>query len=230
MRSADSVTLSGDLEQAAPAEVPSPVPGSGQGHRPCTSRAAAASDPPARWPGPQKQPGRGAPGGSGVGRNPPRIGMPRMPVQTRSRRARTPIRPPVESSHRFMMRNGMCATVDARDDVDQAGRPRGMIVRCAWSSPGSTCLGVCSAVPTALSWKMCMSACSYGVTQRSWFAQTQPGPAGNSTSSSSATDGSFDFRGPAVQGKRGERFIYLTWGDLDDRSRVPDVPARQTDA
>ena len=28
-------------------------------------------------------------------------------------------------------------------------------------------------------------------------------------------DGSFDFRGPAVQGKRGERFIYLTWGDLD---------------
>jgi len=25
-----------------------------------------------------------------------------------------------------------------------------------------------------------------------------------------------DFRGPAVQGKRGERFLYLTWGDLDD--------------
>ena len=23
-----------------------------------------------------------------------------------------------------------------------------------------------------------------------------------------------DFRGPAVQGKRGERFIYLTWGDV----------------
>ena len=60
-----------------------------------------------------------------------------------------------------------------------------------------------------------MSACSYGVTQRSWFAQTQPGPAGNSTSSWSAATVSFDFRGPAVQGKRGERFIYLTWGDLD---------------
>jgi hypothetical protein len=23
-----------------------------------------------------------------------------------------------------------------------------------------------------------------------------------------------DFRGPAVQGRRGERFLYLTWGDL----------------
>jgi Family of unknown function (DUF5990) len=24
-----------------------------------------------------------------------------------------------------------------------------------------------------------------------------------------------DFRGPAVHGKRGERFLYLTWGELD---------------
>ena len=29
-------------------------------------------------------------------------------------------------------------------------------------------------------------------------------------------DGVVDFRGPAVQGTRGERFIYLTWGNLDD--------------
>jgi hypothetical protein len=31
-------------------------------------------------------------------------------------------------------------------------------------------------------------------------------------------DGLADFRGPAVQGKRGDRFIYLTWGNvsLDD--------------
>jgi Family of unknown function (DUF5990) len=28
-------------------------------------------------------------------------------------------------------------------------------------------------------------------------------------------NGHLDFRGPAVQGRRGERFIYLTWGDLD---------------
>ena len=27
-------------------------------------------------------------------------------------------------------------------------------------------------------------------------------------------DGALDFRGPAVQGKRGERFIYLTWGNV----------------
>ena len=26
--------------------------------------------------------------------------------------------------------------------------------------------------------------------------------------------GEIDFRGPAVQGRRGERFVYLTWGDV----------------
>jgi hypothetical protein len=29
-------------------------------------------------------------------------------------------------------------------------------------------------------------------------------------------DGALDFRGPAVQGKRGERFLYLTWGAVGD--------------
>lgn len=29
-------------------------------------------------------------------------------------------------------------------------------------------------------------------------------------------DGLVDFRGPAVQGRRGERFIYLTWGNVGD--------------
>lgn len=28
-------------------------------------------------------------------------------------------------------------------------------------------------------------------------------------------DGGLDFRGPAVQGKRGDRFLYLTWGRVD---------------
>jgi hypothetical protein len=28
-------------------------------------------------------------------------------------------------------------------------------------------------------------------------------------------DGSLDFRGPPVQGKRGDRFLYLTWGNVD---------------
>jgi hypothetical protein len=27
-------------------------------------------------------------------------------------------------------------------------------------------------------------------------------------------EGALDFRGPAVHGKRGERFLYLTWGDI----------------
>lgn len=30
-------------------------------------------------------------------------------------------------------------------------------------------------------------------------------------------DGALDFRGPVVQGKRGDRFIYLTWGDVSPR-------------
>ncbi|MFI5046764.1 MAG: DUF5990 family protein [Acidimicrobiia bacterium] len=30
------------------------------------------------------------------------------------------------------------------------------------------------------------------------------------------TDGTLDFRGPAVQGKRGDRFLYLTWGNVHD--------------
>ena len=30
-------------------------------------------------------------------------------------------------------------------------------------------------------------------------------------------DGGLDFRGPAVQGRRGDRFLYLTWGDVDGR-------------
>lgn len=30
-----------------------------------------------------------------------------------------------------------------------------------------------------------------------------------------AHDDGPDFRGPAVHGKRGERFLYLTWGEVD---------------
>jgi hypothetical protein len=41
--------------------------------------------------------------------------------------------------------------------------------------------------------------------------------AGNATDARWETDVTVvgdDFRGPAVHGKRGERFVYLTWGDL----------------
>jgi Family of unknown function (DUF5990) len=32
-------------------------------------------------------------------------------------------------------------------------------------------------------------------------------------------DGALDFRGPAVQGKRGDRFLYLTWGNVGPGNR-----------
>ena len=31
------------------------------------------------------------------------------------------------------------------------------------------------------------------------------------------SDGEPDFRGPFVQGRRGERFVYLSWGEVDDQ-------------
>ena len=31
-----------------------------------------------------------------------------------------------------------------------------------------------------------------------------------------ATDDGFDFAGPAVHGRRGDRFLYLTWGDVGE--------------
>ncbi len=31
-----------------------------------------------------------------------------------------------------------------------------------------------------------------------------------------ADDEGFDFKGPAVHGKKGDRFLYLTWGDVSD--------------
>lgn len=32
-------------------------------------------------------------------------------------------------------------------------------------------------------------------------------------------EGQIDFRGPVVQGKRGERFVYLTWGEVSPHSK-----------
>ena len=53
-------------------------------------------------------------------------------------------------------------------------------------------------------------------------------------------DGERDFRGPAVQGRRGERFVYLTWGTVSGDafkmfrraklmlSEAPEVPGSST--
>lgn len=37
----------------------------------------------------------------------------------------------------------------------------------------------------------------------------------------STADGSLDFRGPMVSGKRGDRFLYLNWFNLDDGEVKP---------
>lgn len=49
----------------------------------------------------------------------------------------------------------------------------------------------------------------------SWL-ETLPKPAGSSTSTRSDREGQLDFRGSAVHGKRGDRFIYLTWGNVGE--------------
>ena len=55
-----------------------------------------------------------------------------------------------------------------------------------------------------------------------------PGDADSATWRAEVTiverDGLRDFRGPAVQGRKGERFLYLTWGQLDrDDARCSEV-------
>jgi hypothetical protein len=43
-----------------------------------------------------------------------------------------------------------------------------------------------------------------------------PDAAWNFTVDTVTKDGSLDLRGPFVQGKRGDRFLYLSWGTVDD--------------
>ena len=60
-----------------------------------------------------------------------------------------------------------------------------------------------------------------GVQIRSEPEQLVPGDAPSARGElevklSTTDDGQVDFKGPAVHGKRGERFLYLTWGNLSD--------------
>ena len=48
------------------------------------------------------------------------------------------------------------------------------------------------------------------------FAVSAGSPSAGWETEVTVVDG--DFRGPAVQGKRGERFLYLTWGAVDGDS------------
>ena len=43
-----------------------------------------------------------------------------------------------------------------------------------------------------------------------------PDPEWNLTIDTVANDGALDFRGPFVHGKRGDRFLYLSWGTVDN--------------
>jgi Family of unknown function (DUF5990) len=59
-----------------------------------------------------------------------------------------------------------------------------------------------------------------GVQQRKDVVDLVPGDAPtaewNLTIDTVAKDGALDFRGPFVHGKRDERFVYLSWGTVDD--------------
>jgi Family of unknown function (DUF5990) len=60
-----------------------------------------------------------------------------------------------------------------------------------------------------------------GVQQRKDVVDLVPGDAPtaewNLTIDTVTKDGALDFRGPFVHGKRGDRFLYLSWGTVDDR-------------
>jgi hypothetical protein len=59
-----------------------------------------------------------------------------------------------------------------------------------------------------------------GVQQRKDVVDVVPGDARsaewNLTIDTVTKDGALDFRGPFVHGKRGDRFLYLSWGTVDD--------------
>jgi Family of unknown function (DUF5990) len=48
------------------------------------------------------------------------------------------------------------------------------------------------------------------------IAGDAPGAEWNLTVDTVTKDGALDLRGPFVQGKRGDRFLYLSWGTVDD--------------
>ena len=61
------------------------------------------------------------------------------------------------------------------------------------------------------------SPCRYARVRKDSRPATPRRRRGTSTSALAVDEqGALDFRGPAVHGKRGERFLYLTWGDVGD--------------
>jgi uncharacterized protein DUF5990 len=62
-----------------------------------------------------------------------------------------------------------------------------------------------------------------GIQRRAEVVDLVPGDDGSATWDLEMTvvekDGAVDVRGPYVQGGRGDRFVYLSWGTLDDAGR-----------
>jgi Family of unknown function (DUF5990) len=62
-----------------------------------------------------------------------------------------------------------------------------------------------------------------GVQRRQEVVDTIPGDARvakwNFAVDPAVRDGAIDFRGPFVQGRRGDRFLYLSWGSVDENGR-----------
>jgi Family of unknown function (DUF5990) len=62
-----------------------------------------------------------------------------------------------------------------------------------------------------------------GVQRRQEVIDTIPGDAPVATWNFAVDpvvrDGALDFRGPFVQGRRGDRFLYLSWGSVDESGR-----------
>jgi hypothetical protein len=60
--------------------------------------------------------------------------------------------------------------------------------------------------------------CSGAAKSSSW-SRDAPSALWELTIETRRNDGELDFRGPYVQGKRGDRFLYLSWGTLDEGGR-----------
>ena len=70
---------------------------------------------------------------------------------------------------------------------------------------------------TGASTRTSTSACSVAGRSSRWCPPTRRGPEWTFPVSVVSTADGVDYRGPHVQGKRGDRFIYLSWGTVDDR-------------
>ena len=80
-------------------------------------------------------------------------------------------------------------------------------------SPAGTGATTSTAAPAT---RTSTSACRSGATPRELHRADAPEVSWDLDVDVVTKDGELDFRGPCVQGKRGDRFVYLTWGTVAD--------------